>query len=78
MNLALHKQYSPTEIAKSLLGFTVSLSLRLYLHGSFSCCDYEKVSRLGTVCAADSGWNSAQALVCSQASCLCINPRHTL
>lgn len=42
------------------------------------CCDQEKVSWLGTVCAADSDWNSAEALDCSQASCLSINPRHTL
>lgn len=33
---------------------------------------------MGAVCAADSDWNSAEALDCSQASCLSINPRHTL
>lgn len=42
------------------------------------CSDWEKVSWLGPVCAADSDWNSAEALDCSQASCLCNNPRHTL
>lgn len=54
----------------------------LYLHvitrvGGL-CSDGEKVSWLGAVCAADSDWNSAEALDCSQASCLSINPRHTL
>lgn len=33
---------------------------------------------LGAVCAADSDYNSVQALDCSQASCLCIKPGHTL
>lgn len=33
---------------------------------------------LEAVCAADSDWNSAEALGRSQASCLSINPRHTL
>lgn len=41
------------------------------------CCDQEKVSWLEAVCAADSDWNSAGALGYTQASCLCINPRHT-
>lgn len=40
--------------------------------------DQEKVSWLGSCCAADSDWNSAEALDCSQLSCQCINPRHTL
>lgn len=29
-------------------------------------------------CAADSGWNRAEALDCLQVSCQYINPRHTL
>lgn len=44
----------------------------------FLCYDQEKVSWLVVVCLADSDWTSAEALGCSQSSCLCINPRHTL
>lgn len=55
---------------------------QLYLHIIIGvggvCCDGEKMTRLEAVCAADSDWNSAEALDCSQASCLSINPRHTL
>lgn len=58
------------------------LEVFFYVHITHSveglCCGQEKVSWLGAVCAADSDWNSAEALDCSQAPCLYINPRHTL
>lgn len=57
-------------------GFFFSLHIIMWV--GFLCYDQEKVSWLAVVCLADSDWSSAEALGCSQSSCLCINPRHTL
>lgn len=58
--------------------FCFFLSLHIIMWVWLLCYDQEKVSWLAVVCLADSDWSSAEALGCSQSSCLCINPRHTL